>query len=413
MKAKFLGVCLIAAGSAILCMDMSPQADAGLFRRMMRAQYAGAYASCSGGGGLQAAPFGSCSGGGGLQAAPFASCSGGGGLQSAVMYSSCSGSGGGLQSAAFATTYVDCSGGGGGGGLQSFYPSYAVPSYTPTYYNYSMPYSSGGGCPGGMCPAPGGLSYYAPAPATRYIVRNYVAPPVPVVRYSMPSVPAGVRLNPGESYVAGSLRPVQRTYAAPPVERSVAASSPKPRTGTFDAPADKDPFATPQKGFSEYRLKSDGRANVLPPGYVVVQVSQHGEGPCVPCNNDRKLLDAEGVPFETLFIDGTDAEKELLRGYCRDLGMPTSSLDATPQYFLIADGKATLWKPKPFRDRATVKENVRIVWNDFDAWRGKAETAAAGDKTSEKLDVVIDLLTKQTDSINKLVETVGVKAAAK
>ena len=333
VKSKFLAVAIMVAGTAFLSMgSMSQPADAGLFGNRGGILGLGLFNDC-GGGGLQS--YSSC-GGGGLQNA-YASC-GGGGLQAAYgAYSSCGGGGGGLQFAP-----------------QAYYPAPQVYSAPVSYYGGGGFQSYDSSCPGGVCPPPmgGGLSmgYQRFAPTVVYSAPRVVQPtvvyhrPAPVRTYAAPMIARTVPpvpLNPGETYVAGSLRQVparpaqavarnvpERTRQAAPPER------PAPETARTPARATNPLQGTPQG---------------LPEGVLVYQLGYEG---CVHCENDARIFEEQGI--EVIKVD-IKKDPTKTANLWRDSDI---DLSGYPAYVMTYNGKHVQSSVGSFGNHADVKEMV-------------------------------------------------------
>jgi hypothetical protein len=138
---------------------------------------------------------------------------------------------------------------------------------------------------------------------------TYVAPPVP--------------LNPGESYVVGSLRQVSVVAS----RASSTASAPVAKAST--------PLATPKAPRE--------RKEALPNGLVLVQFTQDG---CHPCEQDQQKARQAGVPMEMLsFSDTEDAFK--IANLCRQL---KPEVTGTPFYVLHKNGVVYRWKAGQMSD---------------------------------------------------------------
>lgn len=310
MGRKFMGLAIVGLTTAMISLVSIPSTSesssslAGLFGNRGGPLGFGILAQNCGGGG----------GGGGLQRA-YSSCGGGGGnLQYAPTgaYNGCS--------PVFGESYSSCGGvGGGGPGLQ-YAMQYAQPTYAPAYYNYN--YAPASNCPGGVCPPGmnGGLTYsptyYAPTYAT-------ASPPVP--------------LNPGERYVAGSLR---RVETASTIARSESKAEPKPVavSGISDSPESPKPVR--------------GKLEALPNGYVAYQFSQDG---CHPCEHDQQKARQAGVPLTVLsFSDTEDAFK--IAALARQI---PEEIAGTPFYIVVdKDGKVQDRKQGQLKDFMSI---VRIA----------------------------------------------------
>jgi glutaredoxin len=244
MSRKFLGFGVVVAMTAFLSLVSIPTTNQNTADAGLFSRIFGgrAYSGCGGGGGLQS----------------FSSCGGGGGLQYA--YSSCGGGGGGLQFAPV-QTYVQ-----------------------PTYY-----YPSSSGCPGGVCP-PGvgnGLVY-----SPTYYAPTYASAPVP--------------LNPGEVYVAGSLREVRTA----PAKTQIAKASP-------------------------------ARTASPPEKVVAYQITQTG---CEHCEEDQEKAKEKGVELVVLNIDDAEDAFKIANLWRR----ADIELTGTPAYILTEDGEVTRWKVGKF-----------------------------------------------------------------
>lgn len=364
MPRKFLGFAIIAGMTAMLSLCSIPTVQ-------RTGAQAGLFGNRGGplGFGILSSPYAACGGGGGLQNA-YATC-GGGGLQSAG-YASCSGGGGGLQMA-FSSPYASCSG--GGGGLQyapAYYqPSYYQPSYAqPTYYYPS----SGGGCPGGVCPPGGGLSSYSP---------TYYAP-----TYQTASVP--IQLNPGEVYVAGSLRAV--TTETP---SALTATASKPKT-------------QPESRVSRPE-QLQGKPGLLPDGVELVQITQDN---CHPCEQDRQLLRQSGVALTVLNMNVPEDAFKVANYWGQfSAGPDGDELGGTPAYMLIRNGRVFAKMNHSIGSKAGVDRMLAEARNYPDSKTIVAETLPAK-PAPDKLDRIEEAMVKMSDNMLRMSDDMHAMRAA-
>jgi hypothetical protein len=342
MRPKFTGLAALAVMAAIVCLSSATnQTGSNAFRDDDNAK-----AQCSGGGLQSLSAFSSCSDSGGLQsfASPYSGCSGGGDV------------GGGLQFAPQAMYTVPTYSGYGGGGMicgpNGCFVTSAAPYYRPamTSYAYRPTYRT-----------------YAAAP----IISAPVSVAPPRVNFGLlnfnvgQAVPAGIRLAPGETYVAGSLR------AVPSSPRTVAA------TRVPDSPV---------------------KAVTLPEDTELIQISHSN---CVdPCKNDRNRLAAIGVIVRVLKTDGSDAERfeteRLLEG---------KELKVYPSYAFVqrSTGKRIAFKSGPFQTTAFALKELGasgVLRERYVAWRADLPKAAVAEAPRpDKLDLILDRLEDLSDRV--------------
>lgn len=299
----------------------------------------------------------------------YAQCDGGAGLQSLSAFSSCSGGGAGLQS------FSDCSGGGAapGPGLQSFSPQ----AYYPTYWSPQYTGYGSGGCGPMGCPAPQ-VTYYQPqiVPRATYYARSAPVFTVPVtvrrpsVNFGLLNfsvgrneVPAGIRLNPGETYVAGSLRTVTRS------EGAVAKA----------APAEMVAF---------------------PEGMVAYQFTQSTG--CPACIRDQKFFAALGVPLTVVNLDGTAEERALARKLLDGHWMEVEE-KGIPVYVSTVNGKRVAIRTESLGTLAEAKSYVLDGHNvkaAYVAWQAKQAPAVAVSAPAEES--LAAILKSQTEAFREL-----------
>jgi hypothetical protein len=343
MRSKFVGLLAVIAMPAILVLFTVPEtskssADAGILRAIF-----GGQSSC---GGLGARSYSASCGGLGA----MSSC-GGGNLQM-MSYSSCGGGGGGLQSA--------------------FY-------YNPAPVQYYAPASFSSGCPGGVCPIPGGggtvdggltfsRSYYAP---------TYASAPVP--------------LNPGEVYVAGSLRMIERSQS---IARNPSDIAPEARV------AESKGDTVPAARIAPQRATNEG-ITPLANGFELVQLTQDD---CHVCENDRQKARQDKIPLRVLSFSETEQAMEIAE-ICRQIGQMEESPDpvtGTPYYVLMKNGevyKTKLGHMEDFGSAVKVAQSLKPETTKLVSHKEEVPEVPATDLTVDKLDRIEEAMMQLVDEM--------------